>query len=177
MEEKKLLSMEDKYYIPNIEDFYVGYEYEFHSMTIGGMAIMDFSEDNKVFNIISQPEHKVWYKESVTKNEFGLYERGLDKIENLIKSNQIRTKYLDKQDIESLGWEYIGKSIDLRFKKEGRFERHSWTARKIKLHYGLEDNWLFIHIEDNNDEFTIFEGICPSINELKTIMKLLNIPL
>lgn len=150
MEEKKLLNMENKYYTPEIEEFHIGYKYE---ITNG---------NEWVSKIFSKEDLKSF-----------LYE----KLENGINQKYIRTKYLDKEDIESLGWKYTAKSIDIWFKKEGVFERTSWTSKKATLHYNLEDKWLFIYLDDMGDETTIFTGKCPSINELRTIMKLLNIPL
>lgn len=77
-----------KYYTPTIEEFHVGFEYE-----------------------------KLWYDDSWSKEileEWEIYapnlgprESGSSSLEDIfdyLKHNNIRVKYLDKEDIESLGW-------------------------------------------------------------------------
>jgi hypothetical protein len=82
---------------------------------------------------------------------------------------------LTKEQIESLGWSYTGKAIDIWFKKTGSFERTSWTAYEAVLHYNLKDGWLFIHLLDTGQEHPIFEGNCHSVEELKEILRVLSI--
>lgn len=102
--------------------------------------------------------------------------------EDLIKSHfttdDIRVKYLDKEDIESLGWEFTGKTIDIWFKKEGIFHAisggHKFT--EYKLHYGLHDHCLYINAYfGGTDEGRLFEGIIKNKSELKRLMKQLGI--
>jgi hypothetical protein len=47
-----------------------------------------------------------------------------------IPEDNIRVKYLDREDIESLGFKYMGSSVDLWFEKEGTFEIGNWTSYK-----------------------------------------------
>jgi hypothetical protein len=112
--------MENKYYTPKIEEFYVGFEFEFHGMTTGGLAMLDFSKDigNPEKIVVSKPDYKVWTKEVFTHKYFDIYYRRLEDVEKLIEAGQIRVKYLDREDIESLGWIHTGRSIDDWFKWE-----------------------------------------------------------
>jgi hypothetical protein len=82
---------------------------------------------------------------------------------------------LSIEEIESLGWKYTGKAIDVWFKKTGIFQRTSWTAYEAILHYNLRDGWLFIYLVDAGEEHPIFEGRCNTIDELKNILKVLEI--
>ena len=73
---------EAKYYTPTIEEFRVGFEYEW--------------SDNFPRKI------KNWRKALLNERIYSLV------IEEYKKNNQlIRVKYLDKEDIESLGWEMV----------------------------------------------------------------------
>jgi hypothetical protein len=72
----------DKYYTPSLDEFYVGFEYE-----------------------VVLPQ---WYIQEFRNTIVGTNE-DLDAINNCIKLNRIFVKYLDKEDIEELGFvlEYI----------------------------------------------------------------------
>ncbi len=71
--------MESKYYIPELSEFYVGFEYEEYDAS-WQPAILDF--------------------------------RDLDVIDDEIREGVIRVKYLDREDIESLGWKFIKEGDD-----------------------------------------------------------------
>lgn len=71
--------MENKYYTPNIEEFHVGFEYE-----------RLYQNDDILYQ---------WDKEEMSVNFLTL-----DDIDNEILNEEIRVKFLDKEDIESLGW-------------------------------------------------------------------------
>jgi len=68
--------MEAKYYTPEIEEFHVGFEYEYF--------IMD-----------------EWYPVAYHPSDMA----GVDKLFARLHSDKIRVKYLDREDIESLNWE------------------------------------------------------------------------
>ena len=69
--------MQNKYYVPDITEFRVGFGYEhLHSI------------------------NKEWINETVTPNN------RLNCFEDYLSTNQIRVKYLDKSDIESFGFEF-----------------------------------------------------------------------
>ncbi len=84
-------------------------------------------------------------------------------------------KHLTKEDIESQGFEFTGRSIDIWFKKEGSFQIGSWTSYKITLHYGTYDNRLFVYADDTGEETPIFQGEIKTLDEFKTLMKWLKI--
>ena len=101
--------------------------------------------------------------------------------DNSIKAHyrdQIRTKYLTKEDIESLGWKI---NIEYNHLSRCGFEKDNYylllnTRNQIpfiKIIYKdpskEEDGWI---VAPEHFQISIQ---CPSINELKTIEKLLNI--
>lgn len=71
----------EKYYTPAIEEFHVGFEYEIN---------MHFR----------MAEESKWYSAIITKDNWGA---NMDIINVLARA---RVKYLDREDIESLGWKY-----------------------------------------------------------------------
>ena len=71
--------MENKYYTPEIEEFYVGFKYE---------------RGNKA----TEGNSTKWYKEKITSAQ---------EIVDIFCCEEIRVKYLDKEDIESLGFTLI----------------------------------------------------------------------
>lgn len=140
------LNMESKYYTPTIEEFHVGFEFEYLNST-----------------------NNTWYNQ--------IFNRGIG-FENNPSIDKCRVKYLDKKDIESLGWKFTGKSIDIWFKKEGMFFAvsggHKFTA--YKLQYGLHDNRLKVEaFFGEESEGVLFEGIIKNKSELKKLMKQLGI--
>jgi hypothetical protein len=83
--------MEDKvkYYTPEIEEFHVGFDFEFNGTDCNWIRT-------------GYEKHTILKSE---KEYFGLFT--LSWVENIYKNNisdWIRVKYLDKEDIESLGW-------------------------------------------------------------------------
>ena len=101
---------QNKYYKPTIEEIHVGWEGEACFSSYAGYAIIDFSTDEKSFEL-HEPEDKeaakywskFWLieKESLfTANNTRNHETAL----MLLKDNRLRGKYLDQSDIESLGW-------------------------------------------------------------------------
>ena len=130
------------YYTPIIEEFHIGFECEI-------LGIIGAKEDERLFSqptIISQKELLL-----------------IDRLE-------IRVKYLDQSDIESLGWESKGKS---------HFIKSDWILRKfedgliIYLDYyagKLEHSWMY---EDSVK--ILFEGTIKNKSELIKLMQQLNI--
>lgn len=83
----------DKYYTPTIEEFCIGFEYELRHPVLVDKGWVHVYEDQ-------------WTKEIFTQRDF---ERGFgwDRRRD-IEEHLIRVKYLDKEDIESLGFKYYG---------------------------------------------------------------------
>lgn len=128
--------MEDnKYYTPDIEDLYIGYRCETYN-AMNGEWVTD------------------------TLNGYNIQELYMT-IESVL-SVYIKTKYLDKEDIESLGWVWS--------------EQHGWYT------FGENQEWLMVigttvplWVNVWNDQGGWYQGECKSINELRKLIKWLNI--
>jgi hypothetical protein len=87
---------EKKYYTPEIKEFYVGFEYEVEDL-----------HDNLV--------DKMWRKEECYDVPVFLRE--------WIQQGEVRVKYLDREDIESLGFEVPQGGLDYIYKKNSKGNR------------------------------------------------------
>jgi hypothetical protein len=157
----------EKYYTPKLEEFYVGFEYERKEES----GKLDINKTNYKLEWIPQIftiEELLTYSFEAEDNYFKIH----------LEQEQFRVKYLDQEDIESLGFKYTGKTVGLWFKKEGFFDtpggRHRLT--KYELIYFPNNNEL--HIEGflgNDSEGKLFEGIIKNKSEFKKLLKQLNI--
>jgi hypothetical protein len=95
----------NKYYTPTLEEFHIGFEYETYNMSCGGYVIMDFSDGKYTFETVKEPTDHMWFKD-----KFRLPKMPIDTVSDLkeidsrIKENRIRVKYLDKEDLEDIGF-------------------------------------------------------------------------
>lgn len=81
--------MKEKYYTPELEEFHVGFEYEVQSI-----------------------ENAHWGK-VICSSGFGAFDDDINDLEE----ERIRVKYLDKADIESLGFKFL-KLTEVSFSKD-----------------------------------------------------------
>ena len=124
---------ENKYYTPEINEFYVGFEYE-------------YKNHDGVNRDISTP---VWKKSAVKSiNDLPYIERGLNTI------NNTRVKYLDKQDLIELGFKEIGQE---EYYLNG--DLNSWCIealyhQSIKSYYRIGDGEtqrMFLEIKNKSE--------------------------
>lgn len=100
--------MEDKYYTPEIEEFYIGFEFEYRHQGMNG-ATYGYIIDNIEYTLNGESDFTPWQKCNDFSEKFGDY--NLDSItdlENYIKKNLVRVKYLDAEDIKEVGFRYVG---------------------------------------------------------------------
>lgn len=141
-----------KYYTPDISEFHVGFEYEKKS-TIGGL-----------------------WKEHII--EYGIDAR-YKEID--IEGETVRVKYLDKEDIESLGFGEFQKAVCGWYKLEGKFADSFasygyWT--KIRLLHCTSNNVIKIIAYEYDwleKGCVLYQGKCNNKSELKRLLKQLNI--
>jgi hypothetical protein len=142
---------ENDYFIPNIEDFYYGYEYEIY---VPGdkekyeKHIFDFNEATFISNTYKHKLQEGW----------------------------VRVPYLNKEQIEKEGWNYEREVVYWNspdtiaatlYKKD-----NTWLI--VKPNYIIS----LIPIDPSKTEFehsVRFLGECKDINTLRYICKLLNI--
>lgn len=139
----KLENMENKYYVPDIEEFHVGFEYE-----------------AKIYN--SNEWVKLAFKPNTFENSFDY-----DNDKGYSVGESIRVKFLDRQDIEELGWELrIGNSAFDSFVKGKNYILTSFGEQKIDIR----------HVNDWGDvETRLFCGTIRNKSELARLMLMLNI--
>jgi len=127
-----------KYYQPDISEFHVGFEYEYEDINQGGASTS-------------------WYKGIIEPKQAYI----IDQIYR-DEDREYRVKYLDKEDIESLG-----------------FIKESIYSHKLNQDYYIEYNSEKpIHtdsIEIKNNQNTLFSGYIKNKSELKKLLKQLNI--
>ena len=129
----------DKYYTPRLEDFIYGLEYEVRTKTGWHNCVFGYE-----FNDVIQPEEhwSVPFKE-------------------LIKTESIRVKYLDKEEVEDLGFTH---DYDLP---------NNYVKGGIDLLFNPLTN--FIKIDDADCLKDYFQGYIKNKSELKKLMEQLNI--
>lgn len=142
--------MENKYYVPNIEEFHIGFKY-YEDI---GRGIY---------------EQQVYDGEIITSERYvDCYGAFYDSIEDSINFKMIKVKYLDKEDIESLGFEKSPNNENLFWRYKGDFE--------IQLSFDnkAESKELGIGISIYKIDL-VFNGYCKNKSELKKILKQLGI--
>ena len=151
--------MENKYYTPKIEEFHVGFEYEFA-----------FNKKNYT---------KIVYDGSQvlkSKSYYDDYGCEYDAVEDDLK--YCRVKYLDKEDIESFGFKYIDEDtyiLPMLFKPIIFSPGKVWGD--IIMHYHPEDNYTSItgFSEGQEEEYTLFMGLIKNKSELKKILQMIGV--
>lgn len=149
--------MENRYYTPKIEEFYIGFEYE-----VGDSALYK--------NI------KCWYPEKII---------SFHDLQDINRYQHQRVKYLCKDDIKSLGFK--DESILHPTVRIYGSEYKNQNGDNINLLYVERSNWCLIFAGefgmttwwDENNEFrtsgNIFAGYIKNKSELKKLLKMLNI--
>ncbi len=151
MEEGKIME-ENKYYTPELSDFYIGYDYERSSYSGGAeewdRIIVNGGDIEEIDNIFSRGE----------------------------QSQKVRVPYLTKEQIEAEGFSggrllkhFVGE--DTRRFYYGKYEMDfNEITRKLSI---LDPNNE--QCEQDCDENYLYNAECKSINEFRTLMKWLNI--
>jgi hypothetical protein len=141
--------MDTKYYIPDISEFHVGFEYE-HCHSSIRFVMLDLRTGDRTNE--TEPK-EIWEKSVFTGNEFDIWKSSFE-FDDSLRDGQIRVKYLDKEDIESFGFT---KTIEDQYYKDD-FEL-------------LIDDDLFIQII--KDDGFIFQGAIKNKSELRQILKMI----
>jgi hypothetical protein len=141
--------MNGKYYTPSGTEFHVGFEYE-------------------IFEDFDFYEEESWHEQIYGRNGYDQESLGhvqilLDPIPTLV-----RVKFLDREDIESLGWTFNNENLEfLTFDRlvGGNTRDHLWVLRLEK------DSRLYIR----QDKHCRFLGTIKNKSELRRLMKQLGI--
>ncbi len=141
------MELENKYYTPDVSEFHVGFEFE---------ALQDerFPKDDSSWE-------KLLIEDYINKN-YTVYsmERA---IKGWYDGQEQRVKYLDKEDIESLG--FILKYPDGNLYTKGLYNL-----------YFEKDNRICI-LQTKDRPHTLFDGTIKNKSELKILLNQLGIPI
>ena len=158
--------MENKYYIPEIEEFHIGFRHEWRVAGRPGCVIT-----LKDGNELKEGEVGVWTGDNYTP-PVGSFtgEEFYDGVIDPIEAGNLRVKYLDNADIEELGWKHLKDSLFHIIKDY----YESWQLR-----YYPDKNKVVIKIfedtEDGEVYTPLFKGTIKNYNELQTLMKQLSL--
>jgi hypothetical protein len=146
----------DKYYTPEIEEFHVGFECEFKNSMQGATWNKEICDVDTISICYDGFEHEDY------EGEF---------------KDTFRVKYLDKEDIESLGFKFAGGKLMQNYKDDFILKVDEY--KQYNLSYTYSNNVIRIDAEDLvTFEATtnyLFQGTIKNISELKLLLKQLNI--
>jgi hypothetical protein len=147
------MKMENKYYTPELEEFHRGFEYEAYH--------------NHDWWFLEEPVK--WKKTSF--DEFHAPHMAPPSVlKKAISNGWVRVKYLDREDIESLGFKSIGQSV---FKSKIRNERDG-DFRDIHI---IKRSHILIATGDAETPYTdwdtVFVGTIKNKSELKKVLKMI----
>ena len=138
--------MENKYFTPNIEDLYVGYECEINNI------------------------HGKWESITITfTNSNSFYKTDLAEVCLLVEDKYVRVPYLTKEQIEAEGW-IKAKAPIVTIKHD--FYEIPYIKDNFRVDYNFRNN--LINIIENNGT-NLFYGKCKDINTFRKLIKLLGI--
>lgn len=152
----------EKYYIPELSEFYTGFKYEYRYFV--GQNTTEYWKNGKIYN-------NCWTEwvscEDPTDTDYGDFAKSSPYGGNLedVKYREFRVKYLDREDIESCGWLNNINQTDI-------FQEFKHQEVEAYL-------WFFENGEDLNIEIqlqdTYFRGLIKNKSELIKLMKQLEI--
>lgn len=134
----------DKYYNPSLEEFHIGFEYE-----------IKYKSDNE------------WKPQVLSK----LYDVGFVEFKLNRKKEDVRVKYLNREDIIFIG--FLPSKVDNYNIKESFFETKD-GSKWLNLEYFEENKGWFVSIDEEESQFG-FAGWIKNKSELKVVLKQLNI--
>jgi hypothetical protein len=135
-----------KYYTPTIEEFHVGFEYE-------------VKKEESWF--------RCFYSQGSLVDIYYKYNDDLDSID--FEADTIRVKYLDQEDIESLGFKH-----EVSDNAGGYWFKGNYTLNYYFKHSSLP-NSLIITSDDYGNTIVLFNGIIKNKSELIKVLKQVNI--
>lgn len=170
---------QSEYFTPSKEDIHLGYECEFHGMTVGGLYMMDL-DNPEGGEMVQEPHIKVWEK---ARCGGGWDEMRLDTMIVALQEGQIRTPYITKEQVRNEGW-IVKLSHPSPAQTLGSQPQHKWSFEKGNYAgLALKDGRIEIIMKDvllderteSTSNGRLYLGECKDINTFRKIMKLLNI--
>lgn len=137
----------EQYYTPALQDIHIGYECETRTDPYPDWMSSKIEDADDLGYVIN----KEW---------------------------EIRTLYLTKEQIEGEGWKIKATFLIADYAPTGRDTyQYMFIKGDFQLIYGNPDDQTSLIVRKGEwyPDNTVFKGTCPSINEFRTICKLLNI--
>ena len=164
--------LDKKFYVPSIEEFYIGFEFEhkdpcydgreeFQKAIVESDNLVRYPDENGMFNY--------WEAEHLLSNI--LYD---------IKENNIRVKYLDTSDIESI-IHINNNSFSIKFKLTSITENELiFQTYWIEENEFLDEEYIYWDMKYNQIKIThksktLFYGFIKNKSEFKKVLNMLNI--
>lgn len=175
--------MGNKYYTPTIDEFHVGFTYERNDGNDWYPVVSNIGDMMDVQTMLSKANLQKIAITCKDEKEFlaktGAHALPIGMTLKTILNNpitfcdRIRVKYLDREDIESLGFQKMYN----RYGAVDRFFGHipKDTTESSEVVYDFMTKDLTIQLDQYDYESTIFSGTIKNINELKKLMQQLNI--
>lgn len=151
----------EKYYTPTLEEFHIGFEFE-QKAGFGDGTV----------KTTEQYEIAEWIKRVFSTNEAPYLERTMTGRNSVLHPPAVRVKYLDQEDIESLGWN--------RTSLKQRFHFNQDLKNLTFPHYVLEffqDDIIEIFKlnYEGGKRYVQFFGTLKNKSELKRLMQQIGI--
>lgn len=156
----KMLNMikDNKYYTPSIEEFHVGFEYEYL--------------DN---NLKTWKPNVIESYMLITPNIGEACDSEITEIFRELKEGNIRVKYLDREDIESLGFDKTFKNefgIEYLFYENKDYQYCLYHSEKNVIIFRADKNVSWMFPPSFSEAYRpIFSGIIKNKSELKRVLK------
>lgn len=158
---------ENKYYVPEIEEFYQGFEYYIFSEGFDLQLPFIFEPHQLDIHFDMRIDSNSWKEYFVPNND----------------TFKVMVKYLDKKDIEADGWKFLGSSKDGRVAtyKNGDLWLHKYDkfySIYTILNEGGSINYSYKDesglLPEGKPQFK-FRGTIKNLSELRRILKMINI--
>ncbi len=167
----------DKHYIPKIEEFHTGFEFEFYdTRCIYPVKVGDPFENGNCMRILEDPTvESNWVNETYKSGMYSFIKEGggiKDYLQWYIDHGGIRVKYLDKDDIEDCGWYF---HADFDNGSHGGIIFHHKQKEYEKGYYTLTIWNKSERVKIEGTQGLIFDGTVKNKSRFKQIVEILNI--
>jgi len=180
----------NKYYTPSIEEFCFGFEYEIRDELCGDAGSKEFAcQKDFVGRTLDCNGHgykKVllgWKPKTFQLNDDLKKDLQYEVINGILEPKlfNYRVKYLDREDIESFGFQYRS-NTSLEWYKLDKHCEDGWSSYGYWNHFSLAYDYNSNRIQIvayeysyDESETVLFQGSCKNKSEFKTLLKQLNI--
>jgi hypothetical protein len=176
--------MESKYYTPEKEEFHIGFEYldkirivDISTLPVG-MSISEYITNNPGYETDNEYVWRTIILDDIYNVPF-FYTTYADGSTESVVPEFIKVKYLDKEDIESLGFTDYQHSVCDWYKLEGRFEdsfaTHGYWTKIRLIHCFDKIKIMAYEYSWEEIETILYQGSCKNKSELKKLMQMLKI--